>query len=156
MPYLSRDPSNNSALCFPIHRLDSSEIPHRHLPPIHARSIHHKPTILRPPRPPTLPILMLLRRPRRRQEIHEESQDVKRENERDDPLNDGPNVRPALVRRCAEDDGEYYFQDDKDEFGPEGEAEDSVLAEMDAEALIFGTVFIVRIRDDGLRSGFFI
>ena len=41
--------------------------------------------------------------------------------------------------RSPEDDGEADFNDDKGQFGPKAKAQNAVLAEMDAKALIFGT-----------------
>lgn len=81
---------------------------------------------------------MLLRAPRGGQQIHEESEDVKSEDERDDPLEDGGDVLLAVERGDGEDDGEGDLDDDEEEFEPEGGAQDAVLAEVHAEALVLG------------------
>lgn len=81
---------------------------------------------------------MFLRAPTRRQQIHKKRQDIKRENERYHPLNHGGDVLLAAERGGSEDDGQDDLDKDEDEFGPEGKAEDAVLAEVDAEALVFG------------------
>lgn len=81
---------------------------------------------------------MLLRAPSGRQEIDEEREDVEGKHERDDPLEDGGDVLPALEGGGSENSGEEDLDDDEDELEPEGEAEDAVLAEVDAEALVLG------------------
>ena len=81
---------------------------------------------------------MLLGAPRRGQQIDKEGQDVKGEDEGDDPFEYGSHILPAVEGGDDEDDGEDYLDDDEDEFEPEGEAQDAVLAEMHAEALVLG------------------
>lgn len=81
---------------------------------------------------------MLLGAPRRGQQIDKEGQDVKGEDEGDDPFEYGSHILPAVEGGDDEDDGEDYLDDDEDEFKPEGEAQDAVLAEMHAEALVLG------------------
>lgn len=83
-------------------------------------------------------ISALLRAPRRGQEIDEESENVEGEDEGDEPLEHGGDVLLDGEGREGEDDGEDDFDDDEGEFGPEGEAQDAVLAEVDAEALVLG------------------
>ena len=81
---------------------------------------------------------MLLRAPRRRQQIHKECQHIKRKDERDDPLEDRSDVLAAGKGGADEDRGEGNLDKDEDELEPEGEAQDAVLAEVHAEALVFG------------------
>ena len=81
---------------------------------------------------------MLLRAPRRRQQIHKERQHVKRKDERDDPLEDRSDVLAAGEGGADEDRGEGNLDENEDELEPEGEAQDAVLAEVHAEALVFG------------------
>ena len=81
---------------------------------------------------------MLLRAPGRRQQIHKERQHVKRKDERDDPLEHGRDVLPAGEGGADEDGGEDDFDEDEDELEPEGEAQDAVLAEVHAQALVLG------------------
>ena len=81
---------------------------------------------------------MLLRPPRRRQQIHKERQDIKRKHERDDPLKNSRDVLLFVEARGREDDGEADLDEDEEQFCPEGEAQDAVLAEVDAEALVLG------------------
>ena len=81
---------------------------------------------------------VLLAAPRRRQQIHKESEDIKSEHEGDDPFEDGPYVRLAIKRSGRIDGRENDLYYDENEFEPEREAEDAVLAEVHAEALILG------------------
>ena len=87
---------------------------------------------------PELRVRMLLRAPRRRQQIHKERQHVKRNDERDDPLEDRSDVLAAGEGGADEDRGEGNLDENEDELEPEGEAQDAVLAEVHAEALVFG------------------
>lgn len=99
--------------------------------------ILHLYIILRLPLTHVFEVGLLLRRPPRRQQIHEESEDVKGKQERDDPLKDSPDILLSTETRRAEDDRQDDFGNDEREFGPEGEAQDAVLAEVHAEALVF-------------------
>jgi len=85
-----------------------------------------------------LHIRMFLRTPRRRQQIHKESQHIKRKNNRDDPLEHRRHIFLLVETRAREYHREDQLYDDEDEFGPEGEAQDAVLAEVDAETLVLG------------------
>ncbi|KAL9057515.1 MAG: hypothetical protein Q9206_002305 [Seirophora lacunosa] len=71
--------------------------------------------------------------------IHEKCQYVKCENECNNPFEDGSDGLVAGKAGSDEDGSEEYFDDDEEELHPEGGAEDAVLAEVDAEALIFST-----------------
>ena len=75
---------------------------------------------------------------RRGQEIDDEAPDEEDVDERYDPLENGADVVVAESLRDAEDDGEGDFGQDEGEFDPEGDAQDAVLAEVDAEALVLG------------------
>ena len=81
---------------------------------------------------------MLLRAPRRRQQIDKERQHVKGKDERDDPFENGRDVLAAREGGADEDGGKANLDEDESELEPEGEAQDAVLAEMHAEALVLG------------------
>ena len=81
---------------------------------------------------------LFLRAPTRRQQIHEKRQDIKSENERNHPFKHGRDILLSLPAGGGEHNGEHDFNEDEGEFGPEGPAQDAVLAEVDAEALVFG------------------
>ncbi len=81
---------------------------------------------------------MLLGAPSRRQQIHKESEDIEGKDERDDPFENGGYVLSAVERRHGKDYCKDHLHDDEYEFQPKGEAQDPVLAEMHAEALVFG------------------
>ncbi len=100
--------------------------------------IHHLHPVLRLPLTHMLHVGTLLGRPPRRQEIHEESKDVKSEDERDDPLKNSRDVLVAFEARRAKHYRQQDFHNDEGELGPEGEAQDAMLAEVHAEALVFG------------------
>ena len=102
------------------------------------RSVHHHLPILRLPLPHILHIRMFLRAPRRRQQIHKKRQHIKRKNKRNDPFKHGRDILLVIESRTHEDDGEADFDEDEDQFGPEAEAEDAVLAEVHPQALVFG------------------
>ncbi len=76
--------------------------------------------------------------PRSRQQIHEESKDIKGENKGDDPFQDGPDGPVGGERGADKDSSKEDFDNDEEELHPEGCAEDAVLAKVDAEALVFG------------------
>ena len=107
--------------------------------PIGIRSIlHHHAPILRSLEMSELRVRMLLRSPRRRQQIDKESQHVKRKDERDDPFENGRDVLAAGEGGADEDGCEDNLNKDEGEFEPEGEAQDAVLAEVHAETLVLG------------------
>ena len=81
---------------------------------------------------------MLLGAPGRRQQIHKEGKDIEREDEGDDPFENGRDVWLTVEGGGSEDDGEDDLHYDEEEFEPEGEAQDAVLAEMHAETLVLG------------------
>ena len=108
-------------------------------PSIGIRSIlHHRPPILRPLEMPELRVRVFLRAPRRRQQIDKERQHVKRKDERDDPFENRRDVLPAGEGGADKDGGEGNLDEDEGELEPEGEAQDAVLAEVHAEALVLG------------------
>lgn len=74
--------------------------------------------------------------PRRGHEVHEETQDVEEEDERDDPFQDGGGVVLALCLEDAECGCEGDFDEDEGEFDPEAVPQDAVVAEMYAEPLV--------------------
>ena len=85
-----------------------------------------------------LRVRMLLRAPRRRQQIDKERQYVKGKDERDDPLEHRRDVLATREGGADEDGGKGNLDEDESELEPEGEAQDAVLAEMHAEALVLG------------------
>lgn len=85
-----------------------------------------------------LHIRLFLRTPRSRQKIHKKRQDIKRENQRNNPLHDSADILLLIKGARSEDDCEDQLDDDEGELHPEAEAEDAVLPEMDPEALILG------------------
>lgn len=102
------------------------------------RIFHHRTPILKPLAMYKLRIGVFLGAPRRRQEIHKESEDVESEDEGDDPFEDGPYVLLAVEGGGGEDDGEDDLHNDEEELEPEGKAQDAMLAEMHAETLVLG------------------
>ena len=111
----------------------------RRRPSIGIRSIlHHSAPILRPLEMPELRVRMLLRAPGRRQQIDKERQHVKRKDERDDPFENRRDVLPAGEGGADKDGGEGNLDEDENELEPEGEAQDAVLAEVHAQALVLG------------------
>ena len=68
--------------------------------------------------------------PHSRNKIDEEGEDVEGEDEGDGPFEDGRGVVFVFCAGDAEGDGERDFDDYEEEFGPEGGAEDAVLAEV--------------------------
>lgn len=74
------------------------------------------------------------------QEVDDEAPDIEDVDEGDDPLEDGGGVDAvvAALLEDAEGDGDGDFDDDEGQLDPEGDAQDAVLAEVDAEALVFG------------------
>ena len=81
---------------------------------------------------------MLLRVPRRRQQIRKERQHVKCKDERDDPFENRRDVLPAGEGGAHEDCGEGNLDEDEGELEPKREAQDAVLAEVHAQALVLG------------------
>lgn len=100
--------------------------------------LRHRAPILRFLQTHELGVGVLLRAPSGRQQIDEEGEDVKGEDEGDDPLEDGRDVLFAVKGGGGEDDGEDDLDDDEGQLQPEGEAQDAVLAEVHAEALVLG------------------
>lgn len=100
--------------------------------------VPHRGTGLRVAEMHLLKICPLLLGPDGGQQVDEEGQDVEGEDESDDPLEDGGDVFLAFEGGDAEDDGEGDFDEDEGQFHPEAGAEDAVLPEVDAEALVFG------------------
>ena len=103
-----------------------------------SRSLHHRAPILRSFEMHELGVRVLLGAPGRRQQIHEESKDVESEDERDDPLENGRDVLFTVEGADREDDGKDDLHDDEYKLEPEREAQDPMLAEMHAEALVLG------------------
>ena len=103
-----------------------------------ACAIHHHIPILDFSLLHILDIRMLLRTSRCRHQIHEECQDIECEHERNDPLEHGCDILLVVETRGGKDDSKTDFDEDEEEFGPEAEAEDAVLAEVHAKTLVFG------------------
>ena len=105
------------------------------------RILHHhhaSPTVLRPFGAHHGPVCGFLGAPGGGQQVDEEGEDVKGEDEGDDPFEDGANVLAAGEGRTDEDGGEGDLDEDEGELEPKGEAQDAVLAEVHAEALVLG------------------
>lgn len=62
------------------------------------------------------------------QEVDDKGEDVKGEDEGDDPLEDGGDVVVVAPVGGDEDDGQDELDEDKGELDVEGDAEDAVLA----------------------------
>lgn len=73
-----------------------------------------------------------------RQEIEEEGEDVEGEDQGDQPFDDGGDVGVFAKGGGGEDDGQEGLDDDEGQFHPEGDAEDAVVAVVDAQPLVFG------------------
>lgn len=102
------------------------------------RIFRHRTVILKPLAMHELRIGVLLGAPRRREQIHEEGEYVESEDEGNDPFEDGRDVLPAVEGGGGKDGGEDDLHDDEEELEPEGKAQDAMLAEMHAEALVLG------------------
>ena len=100
--------------------------------------IHHRTPILRSFEVHKLRVRVLLGTPSCRQQIDKEGEDVKSEHERHDPLENGGNVLFAVEGGGYEDDCKDELDNDEHEFKPKGEAQDPMLAEVHAKALILG------------------
>ena len=85
-----------------------------------------------------LGVAVFLAAPRSRQQIYKEGKDVESEDKGDDPLENGRDVLLVVKRGDRVDDGENDLHYDEDKFEPEREAEDAMLAEVHAEALVLG------------------
>jgi len=70
-------------------------------------------------------------------QIDKEAKHVEGEDERDRPLQDAGRVVFVLEIAHAEGDCEHDFHQDEGELYPEGDAQNTVLAEMYAKALVF-------------------
>ena len=101
-------------------------------------TVHHRTPILRPFEMHKLRVRVLLGTPSCRQQIDKEGEDVKREHEGNDPLENGRNVLFAVERGGHENDCKDELDNDEHEFEPKGEAQDPMLAEVDAEPLVLG------------------
>ena len=66
----------------------------------------------------------------RRNQVDEEGEDVESEDEADEPFEDGSSVVLVFLARDAKGDSERDLNNNKEEFGPEGGAEDAVLTEV--------------------------
>lgn len=72
-----------------------------------------------------------------RPQIHDEAEDVKGVDECDEPFEDGCDVL-VFGEGCAdEDDGKDGFDEDECEFDPEADGEDSMVAVVNAQSLVF-------------------
>lgn len=80
---------------------------------------------------------MLLRTPCRRQQVHKKRQNIKRKDNRYNPFKHRRNILLA-TNSSTEYNRKQDLSNDEDQLCPEGQAQDAVLAEMDAEALVFG------------------
>jgi hypothetical protein len=75
-------------------------------------------------------------RPHRRDKINRKAPNIKRVNERDNPLAHRSSRVVALIAEDAESDGETELQKDEGELYPEGDAQDAVLTVVDSETLV--------------------
>ena len=75
-------------------------------------------------------------RPHRRNKINRKAPNIKRINERDDPLAHRSSRVVTLIAEHAESDRETELQKDEGEFYPEGDAQDAVLTVVDSETLV--------------------
>jgi hypothetical protein len=83
--------------------------------------------------------VLLVAGARHGEEIDDEAPDVEDVDERNDPLENRGFVDSAVAAfQDTEGDGETAFDEDESELDPEAGAEDAVLAEVHAEALVFG------------------
>ena len=73
-----------------------------------------------------------------RQEVRYEAPDIEDVDQRDDPLEDSADVVVFVFLSDGEDNGERDFGEDEEQLDPEGDAQDAVFAEVDAEALVLG------------------
>ena len=110
---------------------------HRRPVPV-CKLLHRRTPLFRVLGPHQFRVRALLDAPCRGQQVDEEGEDVKGEDEGDDPLEDGGDVLVYAERGGGEDDGEGGLDEDEGELEPEGEAQDAVLAEVDAQALVLG------------------
>ena len=72
------------------------------------------------------------------QKVDDERPDVADVDQGDDPLKDSGFVGRAAALQDTEGDGKSAFHENESELDPEAGAEDAVLAEVHAEALVFG------------------
>ena len=70
-------------------------------------------------------------------EVDHEAEDVKGEDQADDPFEDGALVLVVFEEKRAEDSGKYSLDDDEDELDPEAETKFAMLAVLDPEPLVF-------------------
>ena len=77
-------------------------------------------------------IRLHLRIPRRRQQIHKESQHIKSEEKRNNPLKHRRYILFARKHSRPEHDCKRNFQQNERQFRPEAETEDEMFAEMDS------------------------
>jgi len=78
-----------------------------------------------------------MRRPHRRNKIDGEAPYIESIDESNDPFNDRSRVVVCKVAQDTESDGETELDEDEGEFDPEGHAENTVLAVVHAETLVF-------------------
>jgi hypothetical protein len=78
-----------------------------------------------------------MRRPHCRNEIDGETPYIESVDESNDPFNYRSRVVVCAVAKDAKCDGETELDEDEGEFDPEGNAEDTVLAVVNAETLVF-------------------
>lgn len=84
-------------------------------------------------------IRMCLFTPCCRQQINKEGEYIESEDERNNPLKHGSDILLLSESSCSEDDGETDFHKNENQLHPEAETQNAMLAEVDAETLIFGT-----------------
>jgi hypothetical protein len=75
-------------------------------------------------------------RPHSRNKINRKTPHVKRIYERNNPLTHGSRIIVVLIAEDAERDREAELDEDEGEFDPEGDAQDAVLAVVDAKTLV--------------------
>ena len=75
----------------------------------------------------------------RRQKVDEEAKDVEEVDETYSPLQHGRSIPLILLRADGKRNGKRDLEDDEGELDPEGVAQDGLLAEVDAQALVLRT-----------------
>lgn len=103
-----------------------------------SRILHHRPASLCFFEVHKLGTGVRLGAPSHRQQIQKEGQDVESKDERNDPFEDGRHVLLTVKGRGGEDGCEDDLDKDEAKLEPEGEAQNPVIAEVHAEALVLG------------------
>jgi len=84
------------------------------------------------------PLGHVLFRAHRWPQIQHERQDVKGEDQGNDPLDDSGDILVVMPGCGGKDDGKGDLDDDEYQFDPEGETKNAMLAVVNAQTLVFG------------------